>query len=388
MPSYHRLGNLPAKRHTQFRKPDGSLYHEEIFGTEAFSGIYSTLYHLHAPTQVSKIRKLTDLTISEWHPDSHRHHHIRTKNLGLSKDPIEARQALFYNEDVYISSARATESMPWFFRNAQGDELFFVHEGKGVLESIFGDLPFHENDFIIVPRGTTYRVKLDSKESRFLITESAGPLEVPRRYRNDYGQLVELAPYSDRDFRLPQKLVTHEQSGEFEVRMKIENSLVAYYFDFHPLDVVGWDGYLYPWIFNVNDFEPLTGRIHQPPPIHQTFEAPGFDVLSFVPRKLDYHPQAIPVPYNHSNIDSDEILYYVSGDFGSRRGIEQGSFTLHRRGVHHGPQPGAIEASLGKDSTNELAIMIETKKPLKVTSIAEKFDDPNYPFSWVPMVKK
>jgi len=388
MPSYHHLGNLPAKRHTQFRKPDGSLYSEEIFGTEAFSGIYSTLYHANPPTRVSHIKKLTDLAITEWHPESHRHHHVRTKNLDVAKDPIEARYPLFYNQDVFISSVRALGSMPWFFRNAQGDELYFVHEGKGTLESIFGLLPFHEGDFIIVPRGTTYRINLDSKDSRFLLTESAGPIEVPRRYRNNYGQLVELAPYSDRDFRLPQKLVTHNESGEFEVRMKIDNSLVSYFFDFHPLDVIGWDGYLYPWIFNVNDFEPLTGRIHQPPPIHQTFEAPGFDVLSFVPRKLDYHPQAIPVPYNHSNIDSDEILYYVSGDFGSRRGIEQGSFTLHRRGVHHGPQPGAIEASLGKDSTNELAIMIETKKPLKVTSLAEKLDDPSYPFSWLPAAKK
>ncbi|HZY94662.1 MAG TPA: homogentisate 1,2-dioxygenase [Candidatus Bathyarchaeia archaeon] len=388
MPSYHRLGSLPTKRHTQFRKPDGSLYSEEIFGTEAFSGIYSTLYHANPPTRVSQIKKLADLAITEWRPETHRHHHVRTKTLDVSKDPIEARYPLFYNQDVFISSVRASESMPWFFRNAQGDELYFVHEGKGTLESIFGLLPFHEGDFIIVPRGTTYRINLDSKNSRFLLTESAGPLEVPRRYRNDYGQLVELAPYSDRDFRLPQKLVTHNESGEFEVRMKIDNALVSYFFDFHPLDVVGWDGYLYPWIFNVNDFEPLTGRIHQPPPIHQTFEAPGFDVLSFVPRKLDYHPKAIPVPYNHSNIDSDEILYYVSGDFGSRRGIEQGSFTLHRRGVHHGPQPGAIEASLGKDSTNELAIMIETKKPLKVTSLAEKLDDPSYPFSWMPAAKK
>lgn len=387
MPSYHHLGTLPPKRHTQFRKSNGSLYHEEIFGTEAFSGVYSTLYHLYAPTQVSNIRKLVDLTVDEWHPETHRHHHVKTKNLPLSKDPIESRQPIFYNEDVYISTVRPTESMPWFFRNAQGDELYFVHEGRGSVESIFGTLPFHEHDFIIIPRGTTYRIKLDH-ESRFLVTESAGSLEVPRRYRNDYGQLVELAPYSDRDFRLPEKLETHEETGDFEVRMKISNSIYAYHFDFHPFDVVGWDGYLYPWIFNVDDFEPLTGRIHQPPPIHQTFEAPGFDVLSFVPRKLDYHPKAIPVPYNHSNIDSDEILYYVSGDFGSRRGIEQGSFTLHRRGVHHGPQPGAIEASLGKDSTNELAIMIETKKPLKVTRMAQKLDDPNYPYSWIPTVKK
>ena len=363
------------------------MYHEEIFGTEAFSGVYSTLYHEHAPTGVAQIKKLRELNVSEWRPDTHRHHHIRTKNLESADDVVEGRQPLFYNNDVFISSVRPNGSMDSFFRNAQGDELYFVHEGKGTLESVFGLLPFHEGDFIIVPRGTTYRIALDSKESRFLIVESAGPIEVPRRYRNDYGQLVELAPYSDRDFRHPEKLVTHSETGEHEVLMKVDNALMSYIFNFHPLDTVGWDGYLYPWIFNINDFEPLTGRVHQPPPIHQTFEAPGFDVLSFVPRKLDYHPLAIPVPYNHSNIDSDEILYYVSGDFGSRRGIEIGSYTLHRRGVHHGPQPGAIEASLGKDSTNELAIMVETKRPLRVTNNAERLDDPNYPFSWMPPIK-
>ncbi len=387
MPSYLRLGQLPPKRHTQFRKPDGSLYHEEIFGTEAFSGVYSTLYHEHAPTSVSKIEKQRDLSVTEWKPETHRHHHVRTKDLEFAKDVIEGRQPLFYNDDVFISSVRPSQSMKSFFRNAQGDELYFVHEGKGTLESVFGPLPFHEGDFIVVPRGTTYRMIIDSKESRFLVVESAGPIEVPERYRNDYGQLVELAPYSDRDFRHPEKLVTHNESAEHEVLMKIDNALMSYVFNYHPLDVVGWDGYLYPWIFNVHDFEPLTGRVHQPPPIHQTFEAPGFDVLSFVPRKLDYHPLAIPVPYNHSNIDSDEILYYVSGDFGSRRGVEIGSYTLHRRGIHHGPQPGAIEASLGKDSTNELAIMVETKRPLRVTSNSERLDDPNYPFSWIPTIK-
>ncbi len=388
MPSYYSLGTLPPKRHTQLKRPDGSLYHEEVFGTEAFSGVYSTLYHNNPPTRVSHIKKLKDLKIDPWNLDIHRHHHVRTKNLEQGGNPVEGRQPLFYNDDVFVSSVRPTKGMDWFFRNAQGDELYFVHEGKGVLESVFGLLPFREGDFIVVPRGTTYRITLEGKENRFLVTESAGPIEVPRRYRNDYGQLVELAPFCDRDFRRPEKLVTQDESGEFEVRVKIENALMSYVFDFHPFDVVGWDGYLYPWIFNVHDFEPITGRVHQPPPIHQTFEAPGFDVLSFVPRKLDYHPLAVTAPYTHSNIDSDEILYYVSGEFGSRRGVEAGSFTLHRRGVHHGPQPGALEASLGKESTNELAIMIETRKPLKVTSSAEKLDDPNYPFSWLGPAKK
>ncbi|MEK6919883.1 MAG: homogentisate 1,2-dioxygenase [Thermoproteota archaeon] len=388
MPSYYRLGTLPPKRHTQLKRPDGSLYHEEVFGTEAFSGVYSTLYHNNPPTRVSHIKKLKDLKIDPWNLDIHRHHHVRTKNLEQGGNPVDGRQPLFYNDDVFVSSIRPTKGMDWFFRNAQGDELYFVHEGKGVLESVFGLLPFREGDFIVVPRGTTYRITLEGKENRFLVTDSAGPIEVPRRYRNDYGQLVELAPFCARDFRRPEGLVTHDESGEFEVRVKIENALMSYVFDFHPFDVVGWDGYLYPWVFNVHDFEPITGRVHQPPPIHQTFEAPGFDVLSFVPRKLDYHPLAVTAPYTHSNIDSDEILYYVSGEFGSRRGVEAGSFTLHRRGVHHGPQPGALEASLGKESTNELAIMIETRKPLKVTAAAEKLDDPNYPFSWLGPEKK
>jgi len=388
LPSYYRLGKLPPTRHTQFRKPDGGLFQEEIFGTEAFSGVYSTLYHYNPPTQVSKIRKVKDLAITNWHPDLHRHHHVRTKNIEAEGNAVDARHPLFYNDDVFISSARPTKGMDWFFRNAQGDELYFVHQGKGELESVFGSLPFHEGDFISVPRGTTYRLTLQGKENRLLVTESAGPIEVPRRYRNDYGQLTELAPYCDRDFRRPENLVVHNDPGEYEVRVKIDNSLVSYIFNFHPLDVVGWDGYLYPWIFNINDFEPITGRVHQPPPIHQTFEAPGVDILSFVPRKLDYHPLAVPVPYNHSNIDSDEILYYVSGDFSSRKGIEVGSYTLHRRGVHHGPQPGAFEASLGKEATNELAIMIETRKPLRLTSYTEKLDDPNYPFSWASQTAK
>ena len=388
MPSYYSLGKLPPTRHTQFRKPNGGLFQEEIFGTEAFSGVYSTLYHHNPPTQVSHIKKVKDLTITPWHPDTHRHHHVRTKSIEATGDPVEARNPLFYNEDLFVSSARPTKGMDWFFRNAQGDELYFIHQGKGALESVFGLLPFHDGDFIVVPRGTTYRITLEGKDNRFLITESGGPVEVPRRYRNDYGQLTELAPYCDRDFRRPGKLIDHDEQGEYEVRIKIDNSLMSYFFDFHPFDVVGWDGYLYPWIFNINNFEPITGRVHQPPPVHQTFEAAGFDVLSFVPRKLDYHPLAVTVPYNHSNIDSDEILYYVSGDFSSRRGIELGSYTLHRRGVHHGPQPGAMEASLGKESTNELAIMIETRRPLMLTSNAEKLDDPNYPLSWISKSQK
>ena len=331
---------------------------------------------------MSEIKKSGDLSITSWQPEVHRHHHVKTKNIDAGSNVIDARQPIFYNDDAFISTARPTKGMDFFFRNGQGDELYFVHQGKGALESVFGQLPFHEGDFIIVPRGTTYRITLEGKDNRFLITESGGPVQVPKRYRNDYGQLTELAPFCDRDFRRPDKLITNTEHGDFEVKVKIDNALYTYKFGFHPFDVVGWDGYLYPWIFNVNDFEPITGRVHQPPPVHQTFEAPGFDVLAFVPRKLDYHPKAVTVPYNHSNIDSDEILYYVSGDFSSRKGVEVGSFTLHRRAVHHGPQPGALEASLGKESTSELALMIETRKPLKLTSQAEKLDDANYPYSW------
>jgi homogentisate 1,2-dioxygenase len=383
MPSYHALGTIPPKRHTQFRKPDGTLYSEEVFGVEGFSGCFSLLYHQYPPTRVSKIARHSDLPLEEWRPPVHRHHHLKTAPLAPGGDPISGRRILMFNDNVRIGVSRPTEAMHYFYRNAECDELYFVHEGTGRFETIFGTLPYHEGDYVNLPRGTTYRIVPDKGETRFLFVEARGPIETPRRYRNEFGQLLEHAPFSDRDFRRPADLPIYEERGEFEVHIKVGQALMSYGYDFHPLDVVGWDGYLYPYIFNIADFEPITGRVHQPPPVHQTFQGPQFVVCSFCPRKLDYHPQAVPVPYNHSNIDSDEMIYYVSGNFGSRRGIEVSSITLHPRGIPHGPHPGTVEKSLGAERTEELAVMVDTFHPLRLTVDAKALDDEGYPFSWL-----
>lgn len=289
-----------------------------------------------------------------------------------------------FNKDVTLAVVRPTLGMDYFYRNGECDEVYFVHDGQGVLETNFGLLPYHEGDYIVIPRGTTFRFKMskDSPDTRFLVIEAHGTIEPPRRYLNRNGQLLEHSPYCERDIRCPEELETHTERGEFEVRVKVGNTISSYWYDFHPINTVGWDGCEYPWIFNIADFEPITGRVHQPPPVHQTFQGPNFVVCSFVPRKLDYHPLSIPVPYNHSNIDSDEVLYYVNGNFGSRRGIERSSFTLHPRGIPHGPHPGAVEKSLGAERTDEMAVMVDTFYPLKLTAAAKAYDDPAYPYSW------
>jgi homogentisate 1,2-dioxygenase len=386
MPSYHTLGQIPPKRHTQFRKPDGTLYSEEVFGTEGFSGNYSILYYTYPPTRVKKIERFNpgQFIPEEWHTDVQRHHHLRTSQLQRGGDAVLGRQALMFNKDIIMGIALPTDAMDYFFRDGDSDIVYFVHEGHGVLETNFGLLPYHEGDYIIIPRGTTFRFNIDSDSpaTRFFTIEARGTIEPPHRYINKNGQLLEHSPYCERDIRRPQELVTHTERGDFEVRLKVGDTISSYWFDYHPLNVVGWDGYEYPWIFNIADFEPITGRVHQPPPVHQTFQGPNFVICSFVPRKLDYHPLSVPVPYNHSNIDSDEMLYYVNGNFGSRRGIEQSSITLHPRGIPHGPQPGAVERSLGAERTEELAVMIDTFYPLKYTTIAKSIDDPTYPYSW------
>jgi homogentisate 1,2-dioxygenase len=386
MPSYHRLGQIPPKRHTQFRKPDGTFYSEEVFGTEGFSGNYSILYYNYPPTRVKKVEPFMDeqFTHEDWNEGVQRHHHLKTAQLPRGGDAVLGRQVLMYNNDVEISIAQPTMNMDYFYRDGDSDLVYFVHEGHGTLETNFGLLPYREGDYIIIPRGTTFRFDIanDSPDTRFLIFEAHGTVEPPRRYLNHNGQLLEHSPYCERDFRRPEELVTHTEHGDFEVRVKVGHTISSYLLDYHPLNVVGWDGYEYPWIFNIADFEPITGRIHQPPPVHQTFQGPNFVICSFVPRKLDYHPLSIPVPYNHSNIDSDEVLYYVNGNFGSRKGIERSSITLHPRGIPHGPQPGAVEKSLGVDRTEELAVMIDTFHPLKLTTIAKSVDDSAYPYSW------
>ena len=387
MPAYHRLGQIPPKRHTQFRKPDGTLYSEELFGTEGFSGNYSNLYYNYPPTRVKKVEKfmVVQYPQDEWKQEVQRHHHLRTAQLSGGGDAVLGNQVLMFNKDVAIGISQPTAAMDYFYRDGDSDLVYFVHDGQGVLETNFGLLPYHEGDYIVIPRGTTFRFQIaaDSPNTRFLTVEAHGTIEPPRRYLNKNGQMLEHSPYCERDIRRPEELVTHTERGDYEVRVKVGNTITSYWFDFHPINTVGWDGCEYPWIFNIGDFEPITGRIHQPPPVHQTFQGPNFVICSFVPRKLDYHPLSIPVPYNHSNIDSDEMIYYVNGNFGSRRGVELGSITLHPRGIPHGPQPGAVEKSLGAERTDEMAVMIDTFHPLHLTTFAQSIDDPSYPYSWL-----
>ncbi|MCS7083252.1 MAG: cupin domain-containing protein [Bacteroidota bacterium] len=383
MPYYVRLGQLPHKRHTQFRKPDGSLYAEEVFGTEGFSGVSAILYHLYPPTRIARI-----LEPIPWQPEvvptDLRPRHLRTWPAPEGGDFLFARIPLLTNPDVTISIARPTEAHTGFFyKNAEGDELIFVHQGQGVLETIFGDVPFGPGDYLIIPRGTIHRYRFEDFPVRLFIADMRGAIQIPKKYRNAYGQMEEHAPYCERDMRPPVELRTYDETGDFEVRVKKQGFLYRFIYPHHPFDVVGWDGYNYPWAISIHDFEPITGRIHQPPPVHQMFAGPNLVVCSFVPRLFDYHPLAIPAPYNHSNIDSDEVLYYVDGNFMSRRGIEVGSLTLHPGGIPHGPHPGTVEASIGAKETRELAVMLDTFRPLSLTRQALALEDPQYAYSWL-----
>jgi homogentisate 1,2-dioxygenase len=382
MPFYHRLGELPHKRHTQFRQPDGSLYKEQVMGTRGFEGIQSIVYHRRPPTAIVKVEDRGPVRLELEETGALSHRHFRTAQLKPGGDAISGRQPLLHNNDVTISIALPTEPMAYHYRNAEGDELIFVHEGEGRIESLFGSLPFRRGDYLVIPIGTTYRLIADGS-SRLLIFETRGNIEPPRRYRNEYGQLLEHAPYCERDIRAPQELASHDETGEFPVLIRSRDRYTLHTLDHHPLDAIGWDGYLYPWAFNIEDFEPITGRVHQPPPVHQTFKGPNFVICSFVPRLFDYHPQAIPAPYNHSNVDSDEVLYYVEGNFMSRRGIEEASISLHPSGLPHGPHPGTAEASIGKQRTEELAVMIDTFHSLRATRAAQTIEDEKYPLSWI-----
>jgi homogentisate 1,2-dioxygenase len=387
MPFYHRLGEIPHKRHTQFRQPGGSLYREQVMGTKGFSGVQSIVYHRRPPTAILKIEDCGPVTIPLAEPGALRHRHFRTAQLKADGDIVHGRQPLLHNKDVTISLALPQQPMqladgrPYWYRNGEGDELIFVHQGEGRLETTFGDLPFRRGDYLVIPIGTTWRMAV-SGATRMLVLEVHGSIEPPRRYRNEYGQLLEHSPYCERDIRVPLELPSHDELGEFPVLVRAHNRLTMHTLDHHPLDTVGWDGFLYPWAFNIEDFEPITGRVHQPPPVHQTFQGPNFVVCSFVPRLFDYHPQAIPAPYNHSNVDSDEVLYYVEGNFMSRRGIDESSITLHPSGLPHGPHPGTTEASIGKERTEELAVMIDTFHPLYVTQAAQTIEDEHYAYSW------
>ena len=387
MAYYHKLGQIPHKRHTQFRKPDGGLYREEVMGLEGFHGVESILYHHFLPPRVVAAEDLGKTQIDYADFGALRHRALATGELPTGEDAVSARRTLMGNADVTVGVSRATRGMDYFYRNAQAYETWFVHEGEGNLHTQFGRLPFVPGDYLVIPFGTTWQMALDTPEARFFVIESRGQISPPKRYRNEFGQLLEHAPYCERDIRPPVELEPHTEEGEFEVRVKARNTLTRHGLDHHPLDVVGWDGYLYPWALSIHDFEPITGRIHQPPPVHQTFQAEGFVVCSFVPRLFDYHPQGIPAPYNHSNVNSDEVIYYCDGNFMSRKGIKKYDITLHPSGLPHGPQPGATEASIGAKETQELAVMVDTFHPLQLTEEALAFEKPEYQNSWLQGAK-
>ncbi|HEX2916621.1 MAG TPA: homogentisate 1,2-dioxygenase [Chloroflexia bacterium] len=380
MPMYQQRGELPKKRHVQFRR-NGALLCEEVLGLEGFSGNESILYHLNLPTRVKELGDFEPIRREEWVPEKYAQQHMRTFSTPAQGDAISGRQLLMWNNDVEISLCRPDRTMDYFYRNGEGDELIFVHEGSGTLETIFGDLPYREGDYIVIPRSTTYRFVPDGPQRYFLFV-TPGQVEIPRRYRNEYGQLLEHAPYYHRDIHGPAELKTHEERGEYRVKVRVRDGYQTYILDYHPFDVVGWDGYCYPWTFNIMDFEPSAKSVHIPPTAHQTFQGLNFVICSFVPRKLDWDPQAVPVPYYHSNANSEEILYYVSGNFSSRRGIENGSVTLHPSGIPHGPQPGVVEKALGAAQTDEVAVMCDTFRPLRLTALAARLADPQYAYSW------
>lgn len=382
---YYTLGSIPTKRHTQFRKPDGSLYHEELFSTEGFSNLASLLYHVNPPTQIVQVDKPRDITPKVVEDKQLKHRALTGFQVAPTDDYLQSRQPVLVNNDVKILLAAPRHSMTdYFFKNADSDEVVFVHEGKGVLRTMYGHISFHEGDYLVIPRGTIHQFHFDGEDNRLFIIESASPIVTPRRYRNGFGQLMEHAPFCERDIRKPQDLETNDEQGEFLFYIKKQDQLWPYYYLNHPFDVVGWDGYVFPYAFSIHEFEPITGRVHQPPPVHQTFSARGFVICSFVPRLFDYHPQAIPAPYNHSNIDSDEVLYYVDGDFMSRKHVERGMITLHPGGIPHGPHPGTVEKSIGAKETHELAVMVDTFQPLQLTEQAIALEQEGYYKSWLP----
>jgi homogentisate 1,2-dioxygenase len=383
MPYYHTLGEIPHKRHTQFRKPDGGLYSEQLFSTEGFSNDYSLLYHVHPPTQIIKTGKPVSVAPQVAEEKMLKHRSLEGFKIKPAKDYLDSRIPVLVNNDLHIVLAAPQSSVhDYYFKNADADEMIFVHEGSGVLKTMYGELSFAYGDYLVIPRGTIYQIHFNGEDNRLFIVESFSPMRFPKRYLSRNGQLLEHAPFCERDIRPPRNLATHDEKGDFVVRTKKKGMLYEIHYGSHPFDVVGWDGYCYPFAFSIHDFEPITGRVHQPPPVHQTFEAHNFVVCSFCPRLYDYHPQAIPAPYNHSNIDSDEVLYYVDGDFMSRKNVTRGMITLHPAGIPHGPHPGTVEKSIGKKETQELAVMVDTFHPLMLTKQALEIENDDYVMSW------
>jgi len=383
MPHYYTLGSIPHKRHTQFRKPDGTLYSEQLFSTEGFSDDYALLYHCHPPTQIIRTEPQQDVSPQVAEEKMLRHRSFEGFKVPRIDDYLQSRIPVLVNGDCHIVlAAPRLSTTDYFYKNTDGDELIFVHEGSGTVKTQYGQLPFSYGDYIMLPRGTIYQIHFDTPENRLFIVESFTPLRYPKRYTSRRGQLMEHSPYCERDIRPPQDLVTIDQKGDFLIKAKKKGVLYGLHYGTHPFDVVGWDGCCYPFIFSIHDFEPITGRVHMPPPIHQTFETDAFVVCSFVPRLFDYHPQAIPAPYNHSNIDSDEVIYYVDGDFMSRKSVTRGMITLHPAGIPHGPHPGAVEKSIGAKETKELAVMVDTFRPLMLTRHALEIENGDYVMSW------
>jgi len=384
MPIYHKLGLTPHKRHIVFRQPDGKLYHEELIGTEGFSGISSLVYHLNPPTMVKEHGKPYSVRPEIAVEDNLQARSYLGYDVPAVDDYLESRKVLCINDDLQIGiAAPRLSTTEYFFKNADADEMLFIHKGSGTLKTMYGSVDFEYGDYVIIPRGTVYQIHFETTDNKILFIESHSPIETPERYRNQYGQFMENSPFCERDFKLPHSLETHDETGDFLINIKKRGLIYPYVYETHPFDVVGYDGCCYPYAFSIFNFEPITGRIHMPPPIHQQFQAKNFVVCSFVPRMYDYHPNAIPAPYHHSNIDSDELLYYVDGDFMSRNNIKKGQITLHPGGLPHGPHPGAIERSIGKKETNELAVMIDPFNPVKVTKEAMKIEIEDYYTSWM-----
>lgn len=383
MPQYYSLGQFPSKRHVVFRQPNGNLYAEELVSTEGFSNVYSLLYHVHPPTLVQSVGEPWDVSPAIAIVKNLKHHSFQGFMVPQEKDYIRSRRIMLTNADLQIALAAPSASMDYFYKNGDSDEMIFIHKGSGTLKTAYGKIRFGYGDYLIIPRGVIYQLEFDTAENRHFIIESHSPIVTPKRYRNEYGQLLEHAPYCERDIRKPVDLETHDEQGAFPIYIKKQGLIFPYIYQTHPFDLIGWDGNFYPWAFSIHEFEPITGRVHQPPPVHQTFEGHNFVVCSFVPRLYDYHPQAIPAPYHHSNVDSDEILYYVDGDFMSRKNVRQGQITLHPGGIPHGPHPGTIEKSIGAKETQELAVMVDPFRPLMITRDALGVEDPDYHKSWL-----
>jgi homogentisate 1,2-dioxygenase len=383
MPIYHKLGKFPQKRHTTFFKEDGTLYYEQLFGTEGFHNHSSLMYHVHRPTQVKEILKSYSVAPKIAIDKNIKSLLLKGFDVKPKDDFLDSRKAMLVNRDCTIGLAAPKNSLrTYFYKNADADEMIFVHKGKGKLRTFLGNIPFEYGDYLIIPRGMIYQIDFETEDNRLFYVESFSPFYTPKRYKSSSGQLLEHSPFCERDFKLPSELETYDEKGDFLIKIKKEGMIHEVVYATHPFDVIGWDGYNFPYAFSIHNFEPITGRVHQPPPVHQTFETSTFVVCSFVPRLYDYHPQSIPAPYNHSNVDSDEVLYYVDGDFMSRNNIEQGHITLHPKGIPHGPAPGAYERSIGQTVTQELAVMVDTFHPLMVTEEAMGIDDGKYYKSW------